>query len=148
MNCFGPVILVGHLGKGSEVAKEVVDLMAGKQLEPEFLAMNPLHCVPTFKTAEGETFWEGNVVCTYLASGSDLIPKNRTRMDLALAFRGSVYTSVVPFVYPLLGFAPPLTAETRPKAEAEAKQVFDIPFSFFVMDGSGFVAGSTLTIAD
>lgn len=146
MNCLGPAIIAAHLGKTLD--KEFVDLMSGAQRKPEFLAVNPMHCVPAFKTPEGFSFWEGNVICTYLANGSALIPSDRTMMDLALAFRGNnIYKVVAALVYPIFGWGTPLTEETKAKAQADAKEVLDVFFSFFAKD-NGFAAGSNLTAAD
>jgi len=83
-----------------------IDLLKGEQMKPEFLAVNPQHCVPTL--VDGDlTLWESRAVCAYLANkyGKDELypkdPKTRAMVDRLLYFdMGSLYGSYMKYAYP------------------------------------------------
>lgn len=68
---------------GIELETETVDLRAGEQRTPEYLALNPNGKVPTL--VDGETvLWESNAIICYLAGRKDteLWPKSEKRYDI------------------------------------------------------------------
>jgi glutathione S-transferase len=68
---------------GIELETHTVDLRAGKQRTPEYLALNPNGKVPTL--VDGETvLWESNAIMCYLAGkgDTDLWPKSAKRYDI------------------------------------------------------------------
>ena len=66
-----------------ELAHETVDLLAGKQREPAFAALNPNQKVPVLVDGE-TTLWESNAICCYLAAKTDnpLWPKSYARYGI------------------------------------------------------------------
>jgi glutathione S-transferase len=83
---------------GLEVNLKLVDLMAGEQMKPEFLKINPQHNVPTIDD-DGFYLNESRVICTYLiqkyAKDDTLYPKDaakRALVDQRLYFdMGTLY---------------------------------------------------------
>jgi len=68
---------------GTELETETVDLRAGEQRTPEYLALNPNGKVPTL--VDGETvLWESNAIICYLAGRKDtkLWPQSEKRYDI------------------------------------------------------------------
>ena len=68
---------------GIELETETVDLRAGEQRTPEYLALNPNGKVPTL--VDGETvLWESNAIICYLAGRKDteLWPQSEKRYDI------------------------------------------------------------------
>lgn len=63
-NCQHPTKLIEHLGIECEMV--VVDLQAGEQRRPEFLALNPCGRVPVL-VDEDVVFWESHAILHYLA---------------------------------------------------------------------------------
>merc|ERR1712051_779661 len=94
---------------GLEYEFKVVDLMAGENMKPEFLALNPQHNIPCVKDGEfvGN---ESRAVAAYLASkyGKDdsLYPKDletRYKVDQRLYFdMGTFYKAVGDVMYPVM----------------------------------------------
>jgi len=77
---------------GVELNLKMVDVMAGDQLKPDFLKLNPLHQVPVLDD-NGFLLTESRVICTYLvqkyASHDGLYPKSarlRAAVDERLYF--------------------------------------------------------------
>lgn len=112
--------------------------------------MNPLHCIPAYKDAEGQGFWEGNVIVRIIANGTSLVPtdpKVAAKVDQVLYLRTcNIYPKLGPtLMYPTLGWGAPLDAAATEKALVEANEIIDILFTRFFQDG-GFAAGE-LSIA-
>ena len=53
--CRGPMLTAKALGLDLNLKK--LDLFAGEQMKPEFIAINPQHCVPTLVDGEIK-LWE------------------------------------------------------------------------------------------
>jgi len=67
-------IALEELGLDYEVVK--VDLQAGDQLKPEFLAMNPNHKIPVLDD-DGQIIWESGAILLHLAEKyGALLPKD------------------------------------------------------------------------
>lgn len=68
---------------GIDLDMHTVDLQAGEQRSPEYLALNPNGKVPTL--VDGDTvMWESNAILCYLGSKGDteLWPKSEKRYDI------------------------------------------------------------------
>jgi len=94
---------------GVEYQFKVVDLMAGDHMKPEFLAMNPMHNIPT--VTDGDFVMnESRAVAAYLVNkyGKDdgMYPKDaevRARVDQKLYFdMGVFYKAFGDLVYPIM----------------------------------------------
>ena len=69
---------------GLEVPEVIVDLLAGEQKTPEFLALNPNGKMPVLEYDDGTTLWESNAITNRLAAERDtaLWPKSDVRYDI------------------------------------------------------------------
>jgi len=132
---------------GLEFNLKVVDLMAGDQMKPEFLAINPQHCVPTL-VDDGFSLWESRAILQYLCNKteSDLYPtdpKKRAMVDRLLYFDlGTLYKSLADYVYPQLFMKQP--------ADEEKLKTFKQSLTYLdgFLEGRPYAAGDRLTIAD
>lgn len=85
-NSFSPnarkVHAVAH-ALGMELETQTVDLRAGEQRTPDFLALNPNGKVPTLVDGS-TTLWESNAILCYLAGKTDtaLWPRSSKRYDI------------------------------------------------------------------
>ena len=94
---------------GLEYEFKMVDLMAGDHKKPEFLAMNPMHNIPTVKDGDF-VMNESRAIAAYLVNkyGKDdsLYPKDaevRARVDQKLYFdMGVFYKSFGDLAYPVM----------------------------------------------
>ena len=85
---------------GLEYEFKIVDLQAGDQMKPEYLAMNPQHNIPTMKDGDF-VMNESRAIAAYLVNkyGADdkLYPKDaetRARVDQRLYFDMGVFYKV------------------------------------------------------
>ncbi|KAA0190403.1 Glutathione S-transferase Epsilon 12 [Hyalella azteca] len=110
-----------------------VDLMKGEQNNPEFLAINPMHCVPTL--VDGDfTLWE---------SLYPKDPKTRALVDRLMYFdMGTLTKRFGDYAYPTLLEGAPVKPE-KLEALMEALEWLDKDLA-----GRDYVAGSAPTIAD
>jgi len=132
-----------------------VDLLKGEQKTPEFLAINPQHCVPT--VVDGEVkLWESRSIMRYIVNkkagnDSDLYPVNdlvlRAKIDQLLDYdMGTLYARFGKWFYPICFHgAKPDSEESKTHLEAihETLQLMNDHF----IQGK-FLTGDKLTIAD
>ena len=80
-NCRKVYAVLEHTGLKAE--HEVVDLRAGAQYQPEFVAINPNSKVPALQTDEG-VLWESNAIMAFVAAKADseLWPKSQERYEI------------------------------------------------------------------
>ncbi|XP_018013539.1 glutathione S-transferase 1 [Hyalella azteca] len=144
--CRAVLLVAAQLDVPLEVVP--VDLRAGEQLTPQFLAMNPQHCVPTLQ--EGDfILWESRAICTYLASKqqSALYPpdlRQRATIDRLLDFDlgtlhyifAKTYRSVIE------------GKQEAPHAEDLKKLDEALELLEKFLSNSTFVAGKQLSVAD
>ncbi|KFM73999.1 Glutathione S-transferase 1, isoform C, partial [Stegodyphus mimosarum] len=134
---------------GLDVNQKLVNLMAGEQLKPEFLKINPQHCVPTIDD-NGFYLWESRAIQTYLvnkyAPDSNLYPKDpqeRAVVDRLLYFDiGTLYKAEAEYLYPHLFQGKP--------ADPEKNEVFKKALGFLdqFLSKKDYVAGNNITLAD
>ncbi|XP_035774393.1 glutathione S-transferase 1 isoform X1 [Anopheles albimanus] len=134
---------------GVELNLKLTNLMAGEHMKPEFLKVNPQHCIPTL-VDNGFALWESRAICTYLAEkyGKDeqLYPKDpqkRAVVNQRLYFdMGTLYQRFADYYYPQIFAKQPANAEN----EKKMKDAVDFLNTF--LDGQKYVAGDQLTVAD
>jgi len=98
---------------GVDVDRKYLDLFKGEQMAPEFLKINPQHCVPTLRDGS-LIMWESRACIQYLFNkykpGSTFYPHDavkRAKIDFLLCWdAGTLYDSLSKAVYPQLGFRP------------------------------------------
>ena len=129
-----------------------VNLLEGEQLKPEFVAINPQHCIPTIVDTETNfSLWESRAIMTYLvnkfAPGSPLYPtepKARASVDRLLHFDiGTLYKAIADLIYPVF-----LTSATEFDQEKEKVLREKIDFVNVFLGGHKYVAGDQMTLAD
>ncbi|XP_062703332.1 glutathione S-transferase 1-like isoform X2 [Aedes albopictus] len=130
---------------GVELNPKLVNLMNGEQLKPEFLKLNPQHCLPTL--VDGDfVLWESRAITIYLVEqyGKDdqLYPKEPRRQAVVnqrLFFDATVlYPRFAEVFYP--GMRLPKELEKLDQAVALLDKF---------LDGKKFIAGGdSLTVAD
>lgn len=153
-NCRRVLATIAHLGLDVEVVEP--NPGSGDLATPEYRAINPNGKVPTLEDGDF-TLWESNAIMQYLASqgdGSALWPDDaRARADivrwqfwesnhLSQGTGGLTFEKVFkPFV---------LKQESNAEAVAEATKIFHrfVPVLNLSLEGSDFIVGSALTLAD
>ncbi|XP_034937799.1 glutathione S-transferase 1-1-like [Chelonus insularis] len=134
---------------GVNLNLKLLNLAGGEHLKPEFIKINPQHCVPTL--VDGDlTLWESRAISCYLANqygkNDSLYPKDpkaRALVDQRLYFdMGTVYQSFGDYYYPML-FA---GAPHDPTKYEKIGNCLDLLNKF--LEGQNYVAGNNMTIAD
>ncbi|XP_055551709.1 glutathione S-transferase 1 isoform X3 [Wyeomyia smithii] len=134
---------------GVELNLKLTNLMAGEHLKPEFIKINPQHCIPTL--VDGDfSLWESRAIMGYLVEkyGKDdsLYPKEprkRALVNQRLYFdHGTLYQRFADFVYPQV------FAKQPADPEKEKKMLDALEFLDKFLEGGKYVAGDSLTIAD
>ena len=110
-----------------------MDIFNGDQNKPEFLVINPAHCVPTLKE-DNLILWESRAILSFICNkynGKKLVrkqkwwyffrnilrfypdvPENRATIDFLLNWDlGSLYQSIINAFFPILGFKPAVSEE-------------------------------------
>ncbi|KAF2361043.1 Glutathione S-transferase N-terminal [Trinorchestia longiramus] len=134
---------------GVKLNIKVLDLLKGEQNTPEFLAINPQHCVPTLVDGDLK-LWESRAICAYLVNqhGKDdslypKEPKTRAIVDRALYFdMGTLYKRFGDYVYPPMFKGAPVDPGMLTSL-MEALGWLD-----GYLAGRDYIAGSSITIAD
>ncbi|KAF5286107.1 hypothetical protein FQA39_LY16390 [Lamprigera yunnana] len=147
----GPCRLVILIAKalGVQLNLKYLHLLKKEQLSPEFIKINPQHCVPTIVDNDF-ILWEGNAIATYLIQkygkddslySKDL--KKRAVIDQCLYFcNGVLYQRFADYYYPIyMG-----VSEPDPEKFKKMQEAFQFLESF--LDRHQYVAGDTLSVAD
>ncbi|XP_055947256.1 glutathione S-transferase 1-like isoform X3 [Argiope bruennichi] len=126
-----------------------VDLFSGEQMKPEFIKMNPQHCVPTIDD-NGFYLWESRAILAYLANKyapDNAVypkdPKERAIVDRLLYFDiGTLYKAEAEYLYPQL-----FKGESADPEKAEGfKKALNLLEGFLTK--TAYVAGDNITLAD
>ncbi|XP_034244110.1 glutathione S-transferase 1-like [Thrips palmi] len=142
-------VLITAKAVGVDLNLKETNLMKGEHMTPEFIKMNPQHTVPTLDD-NGLYLWESRAIQMYLADkygkDSSLYPKEpekRALVNQRLFFdMGTVYQRFGDYAYPQMFGGAPKDEEKLKKLE-EA-----LGFLNTFLEGSKFVAGDNITIAD
>jgi len=132
-----------------------IDLMKGEQKTPEFLAINPQHCVPT--VVDGEIkLWESRSIMRYIVSkkggaDSDLYPTNdlplRAKIDQLLDYdHGTLYARFGKWFYPIAFHGGSADSEESKKSLEAVHETLLMMDAHFIQ--GKFMTGDKLTIAD
>ncbi|RXG56443.1 Glutathione S-transferase 1-1 [Armadillidium vulgare] len=140
-NMSPPCRAVGLCAKTLGISvNKVTLLLTGEHLKPEFLAINPQHCIPTLVDGDLK-LWESRAICTYLVSkyGKDdsLYPNNpdkRVLIDRLLYFD--------------MGTNPLLKDKAPDNSALESTHEALKWFNDYYLDGHDFCVGNSLTVAD
>lgn len=126
------------------------NVLRREQYKPEFLAMNPQHCIPTL--VDGDVVvWESNTILMYLAEkyGTDdkqFYPKDigeRAKVNRLLFFQlGNLHRNVSTYYYPIL------MGMSEGKQEDFRKMQDSVCILDKFLDGNRWLAGDQLTVAD
>lgn len=153
-NCRKVHGLLHQLGMTAEVVG--LDMSAGEQRAPAFLAINPNGMVPALVDGALK-LWESNAILQYLANkagAEDLYPRDAARradIDRWLAWEQAHFAKGVgPILFenlakPLFDIGP--IDEARVAASTELFHRF-APVLEQQLDGRDFITGETLSIAD
>ncbi|XP_050323478.1 glutathione S-transferase D7 isoform X2 [Bactrocera neohumeralis] len=142
------VLLLGKM-LGIDFDLKLINVLAGDQLKPDFLQLNPQHCIPTIND-EGLVLWESRAILQYLAAayGKDdtLYPKDvrvRAMVDQRIQFDlGTLYARMYDYYIPTALWSAPLD-ESKKARLAEAFDWFNS-----TLKGQEFAAADHFTIAD
>jgi len=134
---------------GVEVTPKMTNIMAGENMTPEYVKMNPQHTIPTMDD-NGFYLWESRAILSYLATkyGSGSLypsdPQQRAVVDQRLYFdMGTLYERFGKCMYPVaFGGAKSVDPEALKKAEESLGWL-----EGFIGD-NGYVAGNKQTVAD
>ncbi|XP_049948977.1 glutathione S-transferase 1-1-like [Schistocerca serialis cubense] len=134
---------------GVDLNLKHVNLVAGEQLRPEFLKMNPMHTVPTIDD-NGFYLWESRAIIGYLvdkyAKDDSLYPKEARKRGLVnqrLYFDvGTLYARFADYYYPVIFAGGSYNPENLKKLE----EAFEFLNKF--LEDNDWAAGNSITIAD
>ncbi|KAH8289042.1 hypothetical protein KR054_005566 [Drosophila jambulina] len=135
---------------GLELNSKIVNPMAGDNLKPEFVKLNPQHTVPTL-VDNGFVIWESRAIVVYLAEkygkpDTPLYPrdpKKRAVIHQRLFFDlDTLYNAISAYFFPIYR-----TGQVGDQAALDKiKAAFGFLDSF--LEGQEYFAGSQLSVAD
>nr|AFM57703.1 glutathione S-transferase D2 [Tribolium castaneum] len=141
------LMLIKALGIKHNV--KIVNIMAGEQMTPEFLKMNPMHTVPTINDG-GFILWDSHVIMKYLveqyAKDDSLYPKDPKKGAIVNQRLHFNTTTLFP---KLLDYCVPVlfnNEEPDPNKATKFEELLNILDGF--LKNQSWVAGDNLTIAD
>jgi len=134
---------------GVDLNLKLVNLLAGEQLKPEFIKLNPQHTIPTL-VDDGFALWESRAILTYLVEKygkTDSLyptdPKQKALVNQRLYFDlGTLYQRFADYYYPQIFAKVPANADNLKKLE-DALGFFNT-----FLENSTYAAGEHLTVAD
>ncbi|XP_037786119.1 glutathione S-transferase 1-1-like isoform X2 [Penaeus monodon] len=135
---------------GIELNLKLLNLPAGEHMKPEFVAINPQHCIPTLVDGNLK-LWESRAICTYLiakyAEDDSLYPsdpKTRALVDRLLYFdMGTLYHRFGEYVYPVMFYGQEKLEPAKLEKLHEALGWLD-----GFLAGHDWAAGNNITVAD
>ena len=114
-NCFKPWLAMMQLGQAFDL--KLVDVLAGEQKKPDYLAVNPLGVVPYLVTDTGQGIGESNAMLWYLAEDTHLMPPTRQARAEALQWKFFEQSKLEPFISPARFFTTILPQERENRAD-------------------------------
>uniref|UniRef100_A0A336LVU6 glutathione transferase n=1 Tax=Culicoides sonorensis TaxID=179676 RepID=A0A336LVU6_CULSO len=133
-----------------DVEFRVLKLAEKEQYKPEFLKINPMHCVPTLDD-DGYVIWESRAISSYLAdkisSETSLYPKDNKKRGLVNA---RLYFDATFLHLRMRAITRPILYEGETKISEEkikgVKEAYNYVEDF--LSNNEFMAGNSLTLAD
>ncbi len=147
----GACALASHIAfeeAGADYESVKIDLKAGEQKAPDYLAINPAGVTPALVTDEG-VLTENAVIMSWIADlhpDRNLVPADafqRARMD---AFNGWAAASLHPVLSRLMFSRPPLEGDARDAALKAVKDKLALAEQHLLK--GPFVMGDQYTVAD
>ncbi len=147
--------------KGIEIPTVQVDLAAGEQRKPEFLALNPLGAVPVLELDDGTAIAESGAICRYIEAqhpepplwGRDPVTiarvemwHRRVELKLYLAVQDAVRNGHAAFAGSGSGPNGEQKSEVAEAGKRDAEQFCD--WLDQELGARRFVAGEAFSIAD
>uniref|UniRef100_W6MEZ5 Glutathione-S-transferase-like-1 protein n=1 Tax=Coenobita clypeatus TaxID=474045 RepID=W6MEZ5_9EUCA len=135
---------------GVKLNLKKVDIFKGEQMKPEFIAINPQHCIPTL--VDGDlVLWESRPICNYLASkyGKDDSlfpndPRKRAEVERLHYFdMGTLFFRFGEYVFPVL-----FRGEKSFNPEKLEKLHEALGWLNTWLAGHDFAVGNNITVAD
>lgn len=135
---------------GVKLNLKELDIFKGEQMKPEFLALNPQHCIPTL--VDGDfVIWESRPTCSYLASkyGKDDSlypndPRTRAEVERLNSFdMGTLFHRFGEYVFPVMFRG---EKEFNPDKLARLQEALGWLDSWVA--GHKFAIGNNITVAD
>lgn len=148
--CRGTWLVIQNLGLKCEFKQ--LNLSAKEQYEPEFLKLNPMHCIPTMIDHDTNTvLWESRAISTFLCNSkfpaTPLYPTDpvcRALVDQRLYFDATfLHQRLRAITRPIIYEGVTCISEQKMKDIHEAFGYLDK-----FLERSKFVAGDHLTVAD
>lgn len=127
-----------------------VNVLKKEQFKPEFLALNPQHCIPML-VDDGVVIWESNAILMYLAEkyakdGKRYYPADiaeRATVNRLLFFQlGTLHRALSTYYYPILAGI----GEGKPEDFRKVQDAVFVMNKF--LEGNKWLAGEQLTVAD
>jgi len=153
----GNAVLIALLEAGIAHEVRYVNLRAGEQRQPAFLAVNPKGQVPALRLPDGRVLTEHPALMAWAAAsapGSGLMPTDPAGMAEALqwaAWGGWVLGTAISPAYGAARYAEPSTPETEAaiRTRALAKLAAALALADAALDGRDWMlGGARRTIAD
>src|SRR5690606_8363798 len=148
----GACAIASHIGleeAGADYAIEKIDLRAGQQRTPEYLAINPAGVTPALQTPEG-VITQNAAILAYVAQTHPHAqlaalddPFQFARMQ---AFNGWLASSLHPAIGKALFSKPPLEGEAKDEAVKAALEKYDLAEQHFF--AGPWVLGEDHSMAD
>jgi glutathione S-transferase len=113
-NCFKPWLAFQQLGLPYQLS--FIDVLAGEQKAPSFMAINPSGVVPYMITDDGRGIGESNAMLWYLAEGTGLMPADRAARAEALQWMFFEQSKLEPHISPARFFTTILPQERERRA--------------------------------
>ncbi|XP_013101450.2 glutathione S-transferase 2 [Stomoxys calcitrans] len=135
---------------GIKLNKKFLDLYAAEHLKPEFLKINPQHCVPTLVDGDLK-LWESRAIMVYLVEkyGKEdhplypKCPKKRAVINQRLYFdMGTLFKPFADWFYGQVYYKKPADPELYKKIEMA------LDFLNTFLSETRYVAGDNMTLAD
>ena len=114
-NCFKPWLAMTQLSQKFEM--HLIDVLAGEQKSPDYLAINPLGVVPYLITDTGHGIGESNAMLWCLAEGTELMPGTPELRAEALQWMFFEQSKLEPFISPARFFTTILPGEGANRAD-------------------------------